>query len=76
MRVRYDPEVDILYVRLNEAAIVDSESVWPNLVLDRDAEQRVVGIEIMGVSQLAGAQPHKLTFEVRGRGATETEAAE
>jgi uncharacterized protein YuzE len=65
MRVTYDPEVDILYMRLNEAPIADSESVDPNLILDRDAENNIVGVEIMGLSQLVGAKPRTLTFDVR-----------
>lgn len=65
MRVTYDPEVDILYLRLNETPIADSESVEPNLVIDRDANDRIVGVEIMGLSQIAGVRPRTLTFDVR-----------
>jgi uncharacterized protein YuzE len=64
MRVRYDPEVDILTIRLSDAPIADSESVEPNLVLDRDAEDNVVGIEVLWVSRLPGAEPMTLAFEV------------
>ena len=64
MRVRYDPEVDILYIRLSDAPITDSESVEPNLVLDRDAEDNVVGIEVLWASRLSGAAPMAMAFEV------------
>ena len=64
MRVRYDPDVDILYIRLSDAAIADSESVEPNLVLDRDAEDNVVGIEVLWASSLSGAAPMAMAFEV------------
>ena len=64
MRVRYDPEVDILTIRLSDAPIADSESVEPNLVLDRDAEDNVVGIEVVSVSRLPGAAPVAMAFEV------------
>ncbi len=64
MRVRYDPEVDILYIRLSDAPIADSESVEPNLVLDRDAEDNVVGIEVLWASRLRGAAPMAMAFEV------------
>ena len=67
MRVRYDPEVDILYIRLSDAPIADSESIEPNLVLDRDAEDNVVGIEVLWVSRLPGAAP--TAFEVVNAGA-------
>ncbi len=64
MRARYDPEVDILYIRLSDAPIVDSESVEPNLVLDRDAENNIVGIEVLWASCLSDAAPMAMTFEV------------
>ena len=64
MRVRYDPEVDVLTIRLSDAPIADSESVEPNLVLDRDAEDNVVSIEVLWVSHLPGAEPMTLAFEV------------
>ena len=64
MRVRYDPEVDILYIRLSDAPIADSESVEPNLVLDRDAEDNVVGIEVLWASRLSGAAPMAMAFDV------------
>jgi uncharacterized protein YuzE len=64
MKARYDPDVDILYIRLSDAPIVDSESVEPNLVLDRDAQDNVVGIEVLWASRLAGALPMAITFEV------------
>ena len=57
MRVRYDLEVNVLTVRLSDAPVADSESVEPNLVLDRDAADNVVGFEILSVSRLPGAAP-------------------
>jgi uncharacterized protein YuzE len=47
MRLKVDKENDALYFRLNELAIVESEEVRPGLILDFDAEGRVVGIEIL-----------------------------
>lgn len=46
MRVTYYPETDSAYIRLSEAASVDSEEVAPATVVDLDAEGNVVGIEI------------------------------
>jgi uncharacterized protein YuzE len=64
MRAKYDPEVDILYLRLSDAPIADSESFEPNLVLDRDADGNVIGIEVLHLSHLAGADPRAMTFTV------------
>lgn len=50
MRLKVDKENDALYLRLDEAAIVESEEVQPGVILDFDAAGRVVGIEILNLS--------------------------
>ena len=49
-RLKVDRENDALYFRLNESAIVESEEVQPGVILDFDAQGRVVGIEILHLS--------------------------
>lgn len=49
MRVRFDEKVDALYLRFDESAIVESEEVQPGVVLDFDAKNQVVGVEIRGL---------------------------
>jgi len=51
MRIRYDEQADALYVRLAEVPIVESEEVRPGVILDLDAANEVVGIEILGISR-------------------------
>ena len=56
MKLKVDRESDALYFRLDETAtIVESEEVQPGIILDFDAESRVVGIEILGLSARAAA---------------------
>jgi len=50
MRLKIDKENDALYLRLDEAAIVDSEEVQPGVILDFNKDNRVVGIEILNLS--------------------------
>ena len=50
MKLKIDRESDALYFRLDEAAVVDSEEVQPGVILDFDKQNRVVGIEILGIS--------------------------
>jgi uncharacterized protein YuzE len=50
MKLKVDRESDALYFRLDEAAVVESEEVQPGVILDFDKENRVVGIEILGIS--------------------------
>jgi uncharacterized protein YuzE len=51
MRLKVDKENDALYFRLDEAAIVESEEVEPGVVLDFNADGKVVGIEILELSK-------------------------
>lgn len=51
MKLKVDKESDALYFRLDEAAIVESEEVQPGVILDFNAEGKVVGIEILALSK-------------------------
>lgn len=51
MRLKIDRENDALYFRLDETAIVESEEVQPGVILDFDSNGRVIGIEILELSQ-------------------------
>ena len=46
----YDPEADALYVHLGSTPPVETEEVAPNVMLDFDAEGRVVGVEVLTAS--------------------------
>lgn len=59
MKFDYDPKVDALYLRLNEAEIVESEEVQPGIILDFDASGTVVGVEVLRASQRTNPQPVK-----------------
>lgn len=63
MKVKYDREVDILYIRLNDSQIEESDEDRPGMVIDYDAEGLIVGIEIMNASKRM-AQPAMVELEV------------
>ena len=48
MRIRYDEKVDALYLRLDDSKVVESEEVRPGIVVDFNAKNQVVGIEVLG----------------------------
>lgn len=50
MKLKIDKENDALYLRLDDSVIVESEEVQPGIILDFDANNRVVGIEILDLS--------------------------
>ena len=63
MRLRIDRESDALYLRIDEAPIIESEEVQPGVILDFDKDGRVVGIEILALS--TRTEPEKLkTFQL------------
>ena len=65
MKLEYDPEVDAAYITLTDATVADSEEVKPGIVLDYDANNRIVGIEILNVrKQLPDADLKRLQLEV------------
>lgn len=51
MKLRVDKENDALYFRLDESSVVESEEVQPGVVLDFNADSKVVGIEILNLSK-------------------------
>ncbi len=46
MKITYDKEADVLYIRFTESRVFESEEKQPNVVFDYDKEDNVVGIEI------------------------------
>lgn len=65
MKVHFDEQADALYLRLDDSEIVDSEEVKPGLVIDFDAKDQVVGIEILRVKRRVPlANLKQLLFEV------------
>ena len=46
MVVQYHPDTDMLYIKLADGVSTESEEVAPGMVLDFDAGNRVIGIEI------------------------------
>ena len=51
MKVTYDPEVDVLRILLNSAAIEESDEDKPGIIMDYDIDGNVVGIEILDASK-------------------------
>ena len=52
MKLHYDKETDSLYIDLNARPGVDSREIQDGLVIDLDAQGRIVGIDIQHASQV------------------------
>ncbi len=51
MKLHFDKDADALYLKLDESAIIESEEVRPGVVLDFNASDQVVGIELLGIGK-------------------------
>ncbi len=67
MRIRYDPAVDALYIRLREGEVKDSDEVSTGIILDYDERGTALGIEILDASQVLGGREMKVELAVLDR---------
>ena len=51
MKTTYDPDADALYIRFADLPVADSEEVSDGVVLDFDAEGKIVGFELLDASK-------------------------
>jgi uncharacterized protein YuzE len=51
MKVTYDPEVDVLRIIFRNAPIEESDEDKPGVILGYDAEENVVGLEVLNASR-------------------------
>jgi uncharacterized protein YuzE len=52
MKMTYDPQGDVAYVKLADGPVTESAEVVPGIVLDFDAAGRVLGIEALPASKV------------------------
>jgi len=65
MKMHYDEKTDALYLRLDDSKIIESEEVQPGIVLDFDANNQVVGVEILRVQErVPSANLKEIQFKV------------
>lgn len=67
MKLHYDAETDALYLRLGAAEVVESQEVRPGVVLDFDADDRLVAIELLHLKrQFPDADVKSMLVEMGG----------
>jgi uncharacterized protein YuzE len=54
MRVKYDPEVDVLCIVLSDAPVEESDERKPGVILDYERNGNVVAVEILDASKRTG----------------------
>lgn len=51
MKIEYDPEVDALYIEFRPVPPTDSIDIGEGVIVDLDAENHIVGLEILDASE-------------------------
>ena len=64
MRIRYDPTIDVLYIRLSESAVEDSDEISEGVILDIDKNGKPVGIEILDAARVMGGKEMKVELAI------------
>ena len=65
MKIEYDQQADAMYIRLRACTAAESDEVRPGVVLDFDSSGRVLGIEMIDVSERTD-NPRELAIELIG----------
>ena len=65
MKIEYDQQADAMYIRLRAGTVAESDEVRPGVVLDFDSSGRMLGIELIDVSERTD-NPRELALELIG----------
>ena len=63
MLIKYDKEVDVVYIQFSEKQVAESDEDKSGIILDYDDNGNIVGIEILEASKKMG-QPNGVIYEV------------
>ena len=65
MKIEYDQHADAMYIRLRAGTVSKSEEIRPGVVFDYDVEDKLLGIEMLDMSERTD-NPCELTMELMG----------
>lgn len=66
MKIKVDWEADVLYVLFDEEVELEvAEEVGDEVVLDLDANDRIVGLEVLNLSSKCGNTKNLSNLEIR-----------
>ncbi len=63
MKLVVHKEDDALYLRLDDSEIIESEEVSEGIILDYNADGKIVGIEMLYISQRSPNSLHQILLE-------------
>ena len=59
MKTEYDPEANALYVYFSDEKVAKTEELRPGIILDLDANGRIVGMEMLNAKTQLSAEALK-----------------
>jgi len=51
MKIKYDKEADVLYLKLSDVQVIESDEDKPGIIIDYDEHGEIVGIELLDASK-------------------------
>jgi uncharacterized protein YuzE len=66
MKIRYDAEVDALYIELRPLSpgTAECRELTPDIMADYGPDGKIAGLEILDASQVLGEDSHKVVLEL------------
>lgn len=64
MKIKYDKETDIVYIKFSNSEITESDENKPGIILDYDKERNIIGIEVLNASSRI-LQPDSIIYEFK-----------
>lgn len=65
MNIKYDKEVDVVYIKLSDRPVAESDEDKPGIIPDYDSEGNIIGMEIPDASRQL---PQPITFAYESTG--------
>ncbi len=62
MKIKYDKEVDIMYIQFSEKKIKESDEDKKGIIIDYDEDDSIVSIEILNASKKM-EYPNSVNYE-------------
>ena len=63
MVIKYDKDIDVIYIKLTDGNVTESDEDKPGIILDYDDSGNIVGIEVLNASEKIN-QPNGIIYEV------------
>lgn len=57
MRIKYDKEADVIYMRFREGKIAESDEIRNGIIVDYDAKGKPLAIELLNAKEIISNKP-------------------